>query len=305
LFSIFPWTRGLADKLFNYILSPVKNIFSAVIDYIPNLFTIAVIYLSIHYTVKFFKFLASEIENGALVISGFYPDWAMPTFNIVRVLLYAFMFVTIFKYLPGSDSPVFQGVSVFLGILFSLGSSSAISNAVAGMVITYMRPFKVGDRIKIGEITGEVVGKSILVTRIRTIKNEDITVPNSTVLSSYTLNYTTSAKDLGLILHTSVTIGYDVPWKKVHELLLNAAKATDGIIQDDDTKKPFVLQTSLDDFYVSYQINGYTENSHRMASIYSPLHQNIQDQFNEAGIEILSPHYKAERDGNGSTIPMK
>ncbi|NJN42356.1 MAG: mechanosensitive ion channel family protein [Flammeovirgaceae bacterium] len=236
------------------------------------------------------------------MITGFYPDWAKPTFTIVKILLYAFMFVVVFPYLPGSDSDIFKGVSVFLGVLFSFGSSSAISNLVAGLVITYMRPFKIGDRIKIGEITGDVIEKSMLVTRVRTIKNEDITIPNSTVLSGHTVNYTTSAKDLGLILHTSVTIGYDVPWKKVHELLISAALATKGILNE-ETKKPFVFQTSLDDFYVAYQINAFTEESHRMAAIYSDLHQNIQEKFNEGGVEIMSPHYGALRDGNMVTIP--
>ncbi|HPH47828.1 MAG TPA: mechanosensitive ion channel, partial [Chryseolinea sp.] len=176
------------------------------------------------------------------------------------------------------------------------------SNAVAGLVITYMRPFKIGDRIKIGELTGDVIEKSLLVTRIRTIKNEEITIPNASVLSGHTVNYTTSAKELGLILHTSVTIGYDVPWKQVHELLISAALATDGILKD-ETKKPFVLQTSLDDFYVGYQINAFTNQPDKMAVIYSLLHQNIQDKFNEGGVEILSPHYRAARDGNMTTIP--
>jgi small-conductance mechanosensitive channel len=144
--------------------------------------------------------------------------------------------------------------------------------------------------------------KALLVTRIRTIKNEDITLPNSAILSGHTINYTTTAKELGLILHTGVTIGYDVPWKQVHELLIQAALATDGIMKD-EKHKPFVLQTSLDDFYVAYQINAYTDQSHRMAAIYSGLHQNIQDKFNEAGVEILSPHYRAARDGNMTTSP--
>ncbi len=302
LFSIFPWTRGWAEKLFGYVLNPLTNVLSAVFNYIPNLFTIAVIYLVTRYVVQFVEFLASEIEKGSLVISGFYPDWAKPTFGIIKVLMYAFMFIVIFPYLPGSDSPVFQGVSVFLGVLFSLGSSTAISNMVAGLVITYMRPFKIGDRIKIGEITGLVLEKSMLVTRIRTIKNEDITIPNATVLSGHTINYTTSAKELGLILHTTVTIGYDVPWKKVHELLINAANAADGIIKADD-KKPFVLQTSLDDFYVAYQLNAYTDQPERMAVIYSNLHEQIQDKFAEAGVEIMSPHFGAIRDGSPVNIP--
>lgn len=302
LFSVFPWTRGIAETLIGWVLSPIKNTATSIINYLPNLFTIFVIGAITHYSVKFLKFVAGEIESGALTLPGFYPDWAKPTLNIVKFLVYAFSFIIIFPYLPGSDSPIFQGVSVFVGVLFSLGSSSAIANAVAGLVITYMRPFKVGDRIKIGELSGDVIEKSLLVTRIRTIKNENITVPNSTVLAGSTVNYTTSAKESGLILHTGVTIGYDVPWKQVHELLINAALATKGIMNDEG-HKPFVLQTSLDDFYVAYQINAYTDESHRMAGIYSELHQNIQDKFNEGGVEILSPHYRAGRDGNMTTIP--
>lgn len=303
LFSVFPWTRGIAETLIGWVTTPLKSVLGSFVSYLPNVFTIAVIAAITHYFVRFLKFIAGEIEKGVLSLPGFYPDWAKPTLNIVKFLVYAFSFIIIFPYLPGSDSPVFQGVSVFVGILFSLGSSSAISNAVAGLVITYMRPFKVGDRIKIGEVTGDVIEKSLLVTRIRTIKNEDITLPNSSILSGHTINYTTTAKELGLVLHTGVTIGYDVPWKQVHELLINAALATDGIMKD-EKHKPFVLQTSLDDFYVAYQVNAYTDQSHRMAAIYSGLHQNIQDKFNEGGVEILSPHYRAARDGNMTTIPM-
>lgn len=301
LFSVFPWTRGIAETLLGWITKPLISVFSGVINYLPNLFTILVIIAVTHYVIRLLRFISDEIENGVLKIPGFYSDWSKPTFNLIRFLLYAFSFVIIFPYLPGSDSEIFKGVSVFLGILFSLGSSTAIANAVAGFVITYMRPFKIGDRIKIGEITGDVIEKSLLVTRVRTIKNEDITIPNSTILSGHTINYTTCAQELGLILHTTVTIGYDAPWKKVHELLINAAMATKGVLQDQ--RKPFVLQTSLDDFYVAYQINAYTEETHRIASIYSELHQNIQDKFNEAGVEIMSPHYRAARDGNTVTIP--
>ncbi len=302
LFSIFPWTQTWAETLFSYVLNPVRNMAAGILGFIPNLFAIAVIFLATKYVVKFISFLSNEVEKGSLVIEGFYKDWAKPTFSIVKIVLYAFMFIVIFPYLPGSDSEVFRGVSVFLGILVSLGSSSAISNGVAGLVITYMRPFKIGDRIKIGEITGEVMEKTMLVTRIRTIKNEEITVPNATIMSGHTINYTTSAKELGLILNTSITIGYDVPWKKVHELMINAALATNGILHE-EKKRPFVLQTSLDDFYVAYQINAYTDQSHRMAGIYSELHQNIQDKFNEGGVEIMSPHYQTLRDGSMTTIP--
>jgi small-conductance mechanosensitive channel len=300
IFSIFPFTRGWADDLFNLIWSPFKGVFISVWNYVPNLFTILVILMVMKYFIKFVRYIFAEIEAEKLKISGFHADWAMPTYSIVRFLLYAFMFVMIFPYLPGSDSDIFKGVSVFIGILFSLGSSSAIANMVAGLVITYMRPFKINDRIKIGDITGDVIEKTLLVTRLRTIKNEIITIPNSTILTGNTTNFSTYAGEMGLIVHTTVTIGYDVPWRNMHQALIDAALKTE-LVQPEP--KPFVLQTALEDFYVAYQINAYTKNPEKQAVIYSVLHQNIQDICNERGIEILSPHYRAARDGNQSTIP--
>lgn len=299
VFGLFPFTKGWAQTLLDWILSPAKNIWFGFWGYIPNVFTIGVIYILTRYLIKLVKFFAQEVENGRLTIPGFYSDWAIPTYRLVKFLIYAFMMVMIWPYLPGSDSDIFKGVSVFLGLLISFGSTSAISNAVAGLVITYMRPFRVGDRVKIGEVTGEIIEKTLLVTRVRTTKNEDITVPNSSILTGYTVNFSSSSKNLGLVLHTSVTIGYDVPWRKVHELLIEAAVATEGV---NVSREPFVLQTSLDDWYVSYQLNAFTDAPEIMPKIYSELHANIQDKFNEAGIEIMSPHYRAVRDGNTSTI---
>jgi small-conductance mechanosensitive channel len=300
IFAIFPWTKGIADSLIEWTLTPIKDIFSSIISYIPDLLTVIVIVIFTHYILKGIKYLADEVKQEHLKIPGFYPDWAKPTFNIIRILLLAFAVVVIFPYLPGSDSLVFKGVSVFLGLLVSIGSGSAISNMVAGLVITYMRPFRVGDRIKTGEISGDVYEKNMLVTRIKTIKNEIITVPNSSILASHTVNYTQNTDEMGLLLHTTVSIGYDVPWEKVHQLLIAAAEKTDGIMED---RAPFVLQTKLDDFYIHYELNAYTDEPKKMAVTYSNLHQNILDSFNEADVEILSPHYRAMRDGNESTVP--
>ena len=210
------------------------------------------------------------------------------------------MIVVIFPYLPGSDSPIFKGISVFLGFLFTFGSAGSLANLIAGLVLTYMRLFKIGDRVKIDDVVGDVIEKSSLVTRVRTIKNEIVSIPHSKVMSSHTINYSSDAPEKGLIIHTTVTIGYDVPWKDMHKALIEAATRTELIL---DTPEPFVLQTSLDDFYVSYQINGYTREPGKQAVIYSDLHRHIQDVCNENGIEILSPHYRAARDGNMSTIP--
>lgn len=300
LFNIFPWTQDFSKTLFGYILNPLKKMTTSLWHYLPNLITIIVIVVVFRYIIKGIHFLKNEVEVGNLQLSGFYPDWANPTYQILKVILYAFMFVLVFPYLPGSDSPVFQGVSVFLGFLFTFGSAGSLSNVIAGLVLTYMRLFRIGDRVKIGDVVGDVIEKSLLVTRVKTIKNEIISIPNSTVMSSHTINYSSETGSVGLILHSTVTIGYDVPWKKMHQTLIEAADRTTLLLKE---PKPFVLQTSLDDFYVSYQINAYTKEANKQAAIYSELHQNIQDCCNEVGIEILSPHYRAARDGNTTTIP--
>ena len=269
LFAIFPQTEDLALKIFSYLLEPVKMIFKSVASYIPNLFIILVIYYCIKYIVKGIQYIANEIESENLKISGFYPDWAQPTFNIIRFLLYAFMIAMIYPYLPGSDSGVFQGISVFV-------------------------------RIQLNETTGNVIEKTPFVTRLRTPKNEVVTIPNSFIMSSHTTNYSVSARQYGLIIHSTVTIGYDVPWRQVHQLLINAARQTTGVLPE---PKPFVLETELSDYYPCYQINAYIKDADKLGDIYSDLHQNIQDVFNEAGVEIMSPHYFAGRDGSASTIP--
>ena len=300
LFAIFPQTKGLAYQIFSYIWNPIKNILVGIVDYIPNLFAILIICFAVKYLVRLVHYLSREVEAGRLKFGGFYPDWAMPTYHIIRFLLYAFMIAMIYPYLPGAKNGVFQGISVFVGLIISLGSSTVIGNVIAGLVITYMRPFKLGDRIQLNDTTGTVIEKTPLVTRIKTPKNEVVTIPNSFIMSSHTVNYSASAREYGLIIHSEVTIGYDVPWRQVHQLLIEAALNTPGVIDD---PRPFVLETSLSDWYPVYQINAYIREADKLAQIYSDLHQNIQDRFNEAGIEIMSPHYMAMRDGNESTIP--
>ncbi|ABL00852.1 MscS Mechanosensitive ion channel [Pelobacter propionicus DSM 2379] len=298
--SFFPWTRGMASKLFDYILTPLEKLFHAAVSYLPNIFFLLVILAIAHYTIRLTRFIFSEIEKQTISIPGFFPEWADPSFKITRFLILAFAAVVAFPYLPGSGSPAFRGVSVFLGVLFSLGSTSAVANVVAGVILTYMRAFKLGDRVKIADTMGDVVEKNLLVTRVRTIKNVDITIPNAMVLGSHVVNYSSSSQNYGLILNTTITIGYDAPWRQVHELLISAARATGNILE---LPAPFVLQTALNDFYVSYEINAYTDKPSVMARTYSELHQNIQDAFNEAGVEIMSPHYSTLRDGNRTTIP--
>ncbi|MDR3248189.1 MAG: mechanosensitive ion channel family protein [Treponema sp.] len=291
VFVLFPNTRNLASILFGYILAPLKNIIFGAVAYIPNLITIVVILIVTRYALRVLKFFALQIEKERLVIPGFYADWANPTFNILRVLLYAFTVAIIYPYLPGSDSQIFQGVSVLVGIIFSLGSSTAIGNMVAGLVITYMRPFKIGDRIKINDVTGFVVEKTLMVVRLKTHKNEYVTFPNLMILSSSIINYHTSSDEdeEGLILNTTITFGYGTPWQTVHDILLNAALATEHVLK---RPHPFVLQTAMDDFYANYQINCYTKEVELVPKIYSELYQNIQNGFHAAGIDMTAPQFR-------------
>lgn len=298
--SFFPWTRQLSGSIVNYVGTPLRSALRACIAFVPNILFIAVIVVVARYSLKLIRLVFTAIQRGTITLTGFDREWATPTYAIVRFLVIAFAAVVMFPYLPGSKSEAFKGVSLFLALLFSLGSSSAVANVVAGVMLTYTRAFRVGDRVKMGDTMGDVVAKSLLVTRVRTPKNVEITIPNAMVLASHIVNYSAMAKVDGLILHTGVTIGYDTPWKQVHELLIAAAKATPDIL---GTPAPFVLQTSLDDFYVSYEINAYTDQPGRMLLTYSQLHANIQDKFNEAGVEIMSPHYATLRDGNMTTIP--
>ncbi|MFN3454458.1 MAG: mechanosensitive ion channel family protein [Pseudobdellovibrio sp.] len=298
--SFFPWTKKWAPLILNYVIDPFKKIGSVVLNYIPNIFYIIAILILTHFVVRFTKIFFNEVENGNIPLSQFSQEWAQPTFKLVKFLIYALSLVMIFPYLPGSSSPAFQGISVFVGVLVSFGSGSSIANIIAGIVITYMRPFKVGDRVKIADTQGDIIEKNFLVTRIKTIKNIDITIPNSLVLGNHISNFSSSAQTDGLILNLTISIGYDTNWRLVHQLLIEAANRTQLL---DTAKKPFVLQTALNDFYVAYELNVYTKHANKVSVIYSELYQNIQDIFNENKIEIMSPHYTAIRDGNAITIP--
>lgn len=288
LFALIPETKGLAMKILEDMWIPVRDVLHAVANYLPNLLVVFLICYAMHLLVRLCRYLAGEVKAERLKLKGFYPDWAIPTYHLVRFLLYAFMVAMVYPYLPGARSGAFQGITVFLGLMVSLGSSTVIANVIAGFVITYMRPFRIGDRIKLNNTVGNVVEKTGLVTRIRTVKNEVVTIPNSFILSQQTINYSESARTYGLIIHTEVSIGYDVPWREVHRLLIAAALATPGVEHE---PAPFVLEKQLEDSYPIYQINAYILDADAQLDIYSALFQNIQDKFREAGVEITSPHF--------------
>jgi small-conductance mechanosensitive channel len=294
-----PWTRPYARLMVGWLEAPVQFIGESILFFLPNLFYLLVISAFTYVILRLLHVVIDLIGRGRIPVAGFEPDWAEPTYKLIRALVVALAVVAAFPYIPGSDSPAFRGISLFLGFFVTLASSSAISNIIAGTILTYSGAFRIGDRVRIADTLGDVIRKTLLTTQVCTIKNVKVAIPNALVLGGQILNYTAMAGERGLILHTTVTIGYDTDWRRIHELLISAALATEGIVRD---PAPFVLQSSLNDFHVSYELNGYTRHAQKMVEIYSDLHANIQDAFRRAGVEIMSPHYAALRDGNRATI---
>lgn len=298
--SFFPVSQHFAISIIGKVTGLLTVIYLSLLGFLPNILMLLFITMATYYLLKLLKFFYEGIQNNKIRIFGLHKELAEPTYQLVRFFIFALALVAAYPYFPGSDSPVFRGITIFVGFLLSLGSTALVTNIVSGVVLTYTRGLKLGDRVKIGNTTGDVIERTLLVTRIRTIKNVVISIPNSMVLNNEIINYSALQAQEGLVLHTTVTIGYDVPWREVHGLLINAALATKYIQSE---PKPFVLQTSLDDYYISYELNAYTVTPKRMAMIYSELHQNIQDYFNRASVEIMSPAYMAYREGSTVTIP--
>ena len=298
--SYFPWTAPFAEPVVAWAIAPFATVWVSFVQYLPSIFWLAAIVIITRWALQLLGLFAGALRDGSIAFEGFYPEWAEPTYKIVRVLVLAFALVMAFPYLPGSNSDAFKGVSIFLGVLFSLGSSSAVANVVAGIVLTYTRSFKVGDFIRIASNVGTVEERTLLVTRLRTPKGVEVTIPNAAVLSGDVQNFSANAQSGGVILHTAVTIGYDAPWRQVHALLLEAARQTPDV---EAHPAPFVLQNDLGDFSVRYELNGYTKAPQRTSEIHSQLHAAIQDSFARAGVEIMSPMYVAKRDGP-STVPV-
>ncbi len=307
IFRIFPQTKQFGDVVFSAFTLAITNLVTSIISYLPNLFIIVITLFVTQYVVRLSNTVFKALKEGSISIIGFYQEWAEPTGRIMTILIYAMALAIVFPYLPGADSPAFQGVSLFLGALVTFGGASAISNVIGGVIVIYTRAYQLGDLVKVGDVTGNVLEKTILSTRIRTPNNQIVTIPNATIVSSNIVNFTATNRELKepLILNTTITLGYDIPWRKVHQVLVDAAFITEGISND---FQPFVLQTALNDFYVEYELKAYSQLGiapSLIPSLYSLLHQNIQDKCNEADIEILSPHYRAVRDGSHSTIPME
>jgi small-conductance mechanosensitive channel len=288
----FPWTRGLAHSLLGVALNPLKTIALGFVAIIPNLVFLAVLAVIVRYLLKAVRTILQSVGEGKLIWHGFDPDWALPTYRMVRFLTVAFAVVVAYPYIPGSGSDAFKGVSLFVGLIFSLGSSSLTGNLIAGYSMVYRRTFKIGDRVKIGDHVGDVEQVRLLVTVLRTVKNEEVIIPNSVVLATDVVNYSSQGRTEGLIVHSKVGIGYETPWRQVEAMLIESVARTPRLRLE---PPPFVLST-LEDFSVCYEINAYCDLPHKVASIRTDLHRNILDVFNEYGVQIMTPSYEGDPD---------
>jgi small-conductance mechanosensitive channel len=291
--GLFPWTRAAHARLGGWIFGPLETMGRAVFDQIPNLIFLVILFFVLRWVVGLIRLFFEAVGRGAVTLAGFDPEWAQPTFKIVRLVVIAFGAVVAYPYIPGSSTAAFKGVSIFAGVVFSLGSSSVIGNLIAGYTMTYRRAFRVGDRVRIGQVMGDVTDIRLQVTHIRTPKNEEVVVPNSTILGNEVTNYSALARSRGLILHTTVGIGYETPWRQVEAMLLLAAERTPGLLPE---PAPFVLQKALGDFCVTYELNVHCDRPQAMNRLYTELHRSILDVFNEYGVQIMTPAYETDTE---------
>ncbi len=296
----FPSTAGFAETLWETSASPLWLAADQFLNYLPNLLAIIVIAIITYATIAFARFIFDAIAAGTITFSGFRKEWARPTYKLTRIFILALFLVLALPYAPGYESDSFKQVGILVGLLVSLGSTSVIGHLMAGIVLIYTNAFSVGDRIKVADCTGDVLERTMFVTRIRTPKNEVVSIPNGAVLNAEIVNFSTMANEGQLILHTTITIGYNAPYRTVQELLKKAARETEGILSEPE---PFVLQKELTDFSITYELNAFTREAGTMVVTYSNLHEQIIEKFNQAGVEIMSPNYFALRDGNHVTIP--
>jgi small-conductance mechanosensitive channel len=289
--SRFPWTRGFANRLLDLVIGPLNTIGRGLAAVIPDLIFLAILFVITRWGLKLIRLFFNAVGRGEVTLASFDAAWADATYRLVRIAVIILVLVVAYPYIPGSESEAFKGISIFMGVLFSLGASSAVSNMIAGYLITYRRAFKLGDRVKIGDTLGDVTEMRLQVTHLRTVKNEEVIVPNSNILNNEVVNYSSLARKQGLILHTTVAINYSTPWRQVEAMLLAAAERTRGLLKQ---PAPFVLQKALGDFAVTYEINVYCDNAQAMGVLYTELHRNILDVFNEYGVQIMVPAYEGD-----------
>lgn len=289
--GVFPWTRGAAKWLLEMVMMPISKLANGFVLALPDLFFLAILFLVVRAILRFIRMIFDAIGRGQIVLANFDSDWSMPTYRLVRLMIIAFSLVIAYPYIPGSESAAFKGVSLFLGVVVSLGSTSFISNMIAGLSMTYRGAYREGDWVRIGDQEGLVEEMRMMVMRLRTRKNECVTIPNSVILNTNVVNYNSIGDTAGILIHPEVGIGYDTPWRLVESMLLEAAARTSGLKNE---PAPFVNQKALGDFAITYELNALIEDPAKMPRVTTDLFRNIQDVFHENQVQIMSPAYESD-----------
>jgi small-conductance mechanosensitive channel len=284
----FPYTRPWGESLREFLFSRVSWVALGIVQALPALVTVVLIFIVTRIAVRLSNRLFDAVEKDSLSVPWVHPETAQPTRRLATVILWLFAVAAAYPHLPGSQSDAFKGLSVVVGLMISLGSSGIVNQVMSGFTITYSRGLRVGDFVCIGDVEGTVTHLGTLSTKMRTERREEVTIPNAVVISQMLTNYSRFG---GSVRATSVTIGYDVPWRQVHALLLLAAERTPGIRKE---PPPVVRQSKLEDFYVTYTLLVAPEEPHLRMAVFDRLHANIQDAFNEHGVQIMSPHYEMD-----------
>ena len=303
LLAFFPPTMAMSKGLRGQILQFISGVLDGVVEAIPGLVSVGLILGITFVLVRVSGAWFRALDQGRISIPGFYQEWAKPTARIVSILLVLAGCAAAFPYIPGSGTRVFQGAGLFLGVLAALGSSAIANNVISGLMLIYTRAFREGDRVEINGVTGVVQERALLVTRIQTPRNELVSIPNATVIGASVVNFSFSQREIKqpIAIATSVTLGYEVPWRTIHALMLQSARETTGV---SDLQEPYVLQTALNDFHVSYEVTAFVSDPSRYRESLSELHGRLQDRFAEAGIEILSPAVQTLRGSIGVNTPL-
>jgi small-conductance mechanosensitive channel len=286
----FPYTRPWGESLGETLLELFWWLTDGAVRAIPGLFVVLLILFLARMVSRLVRGLFEAVEAGRIILPGLHPETAQPTRRIVNSLVWLVALVVAYPYFPGSSSAAFKGLSVFVGLVISLGSTGIVNQAMSGLMLMYARALRPGDFVRVGEVEGTVSDLGMLSTKVRSLLNEEVTVPNAVVISRETVNYS-RFEDEGVAITTSVTIGYDTPWRTVHALLEAAAEKTPGLRHE---SKPRVLQTALSDHYPEYRLIAVIDRPKERGPVLSALHQNIQDLFHQNGIQIMSPHYVSD-----------
>lgn len=287
----FAESRPVAHLLLDYVSEPLMGIFWGVVDHIPDLLMLAFIVFITKKVLDGAKLFFENLERGAFEIENFETHWVSPTHFLTKILIIVIALVFAYPYIPGSDSQAFQGLTILAGVMLSLGSNTVVSNIMAGLFVIYRRSTNIGDRIQVGGKTGDVVEIKLMETVIKSTKNEMISIPNAQLLNSEIVNYTRKIDGRGLIVHTTVGIGYEEPPAKICAMLIEAALRTKNLRQN---PQPFVLWAQLADYAINYEINAFTTRGMSLPTILSDLHKNIVEVFNENHTQIMTPSYMAD-----------